>query len=249
MVAQFILHLEKLFKRSMKISIIIPVVNEASYIGRLLDRLLVEQQSTTPGFSILEIIVVDGASEDASVEIAKSKGAKIEHSSIRRRSIQLNLGAQSAQGDILYFVHSDTLPPLGFVKDIEDSISAGYRMGCYRFQFDSDKWYLRINSFFTRFDFPWCRGGDQTLFVFKQDFMALGMFNEECLIMEEYEYLKKARKLYKFKIIPRDVMVSARKYDRNSWWTVQQANRKVFQGWSSGVEQSKLLEFYRNALR
>ena len=85
-----------------KISIIIPVLNEAATIDRTLSRL--------EGIDHLEVIVVDGGSTDETAELAASGGAKVIHSK-PGKAVQMNTGAAAAVGDILVFLHADTLLP------------------------------------------------------------------------------------------------------------------------------------------
>jgi len=87
---------------------------------------------------------------------------------------------------------------------------------------------LKVNAYFTRFDTIMCRGGDQTLYVRRSIFESLGGFDESYIIMEDYDFIIRLRKRYSFKIIQKDIMVSARKYETNSWFRVQIANLCVF---------------------
>jgi hypothetical protein len=136
----------------------------------------------------------------------------------------MNCGANLAKGEILYFVHADTQIHTDYITDIQQAIIDGYHLGCYRYKFDSTHLLLKINAFFTRFPFIWCRGGDQTLFIQKKDFIKLGCFRYDFQIMEEYEFILRANKSLIFKIIPKNVIVSARKYKTNSYLRVQKAN-------------------------
>jgi hypothetical protein len=129
------------------------------------------------------------------------------------------------------------------------SIEQGYDLGCYRYRFDSSNLLLKVNSFFTRFPFIWCRGGDQTLFINKNVFFNVGCFREDYIIMEDYEFIQRANKVLKFKIIPKNVIVSARKYKTNSYLRVQKANFKVMRMFLSGkATQQEMVETYRRML-
>ena len=161
----------------------------------------------------------------------------------------MNQGAKAAKGDVLYFVHADTLPPHSYLDDIQTAMQEGFPMGCYRFQFDSNRSILKFNSWLTRFDRISFRGGDQSLFIPKALFDEMKGFKEDHLIMEEYEFLLRARKHTPFKIIPKNIMVSARKYDNNSWLRVQLANVIVFNMYFLGFPQEKLVRTYRGMLR
>ncbi len=205
------------------ISVIIPTVNEANRIYSLIQFIIIQG-----GNSVLEVIVVDGASTDETINEAQRAGALVLTSAIRTRAAQMNLGARKARGSVLYFVHADIKLPLNFVDDIVESLHLNFQAGCYRYLFDSDKRILKINAYFTRFRGIMCRGGDQTLFVTKSVFEELAGFDEYYTIMEDYDFIMRLRKKHTFRIISKDVIVSARKYEGNSWFRVQVANLTVF---------------------
>jgi len=161
----------------------------------------------------------------------------------------MNFGAQAAQGDTLYFVHADTLPPKSFATDIQASLEAGYVMGCYRYQFDSSSILLKINAFFNRFQWLWCQGGDKTFFIKKEIFEKMGGYDEHHVIMEEYDFLRRAMPIHKLLIIPKNAIVSARKYERNGWLRIQLANILVFNLWRLGMAPARLKRIYKTLLR
>lgn len=225
------------------ISVIIPTFNEANNIVNLIQNLKEYGQN-----AIAEIIVVDADSSDDTAAVAHRAGAKVLNSAEPGRAIQMNLGAKKATGDILYFVHADTQINPDFVADIRQALAENYMLGCYRYVFDSPKPILKFNAYCTRFDRIWCRGGDQTLFVPKAIFTNLGGFKTDHRIMEDYEFILRARKQYQFKIIPKNVVVSARKYETNSYLRVQIANFSVFLLYFMGASQSRLVKTYKTML-
>ncbi len=207
----------------MNISVIIPTLNEAEVIGELIIFIV----SNSNGF-VGEVIVVDGNSADNTIEIAAQAGAKVLLSNKRSRAAQMNKGAQESIFDLLYFVHADVKLDKEFAKDIMEAIESGYDAGCYRYQFDSPRRILKVNAYFTRFNRIMCRGGDQTLFIRKNIFNSLRGFNEGYVIMEDYDLIQRIQKKFNFYIIPKNILVSARKYETNSWIRVQCANLTVF---------------------
>lgn len=227
----------------MEISVIIPTLNEAGCIERLITHL----QSNLKSIAY-EIIVADGCSSDDTRLIAERNGAVVLKCDRMSRAAQMNQGAEIAKGDILYFVHADTLPPSKFYDSILKAFNQGYGMGCFRFKFDSNRLLLKINSYFTRFDRMMFRGGDQTLFIRRESFESIGGYKDEYRIMEEYEFIRRARKKLKFRIIPRDVLVSARKYEENSYFRVNFANLVVFTLFKNGASQERMIKAYRNLL-
>ncbi len=227
----------------MTISIIIPTYNEEQNIETLVHHL----QKYTYG-KVAEIIVSDGGSTDATVVLAKAAGAKAVISPAKGRARQMNFGASMASGDIFYFIHADTFPPQTFVSDILEAVEKGYELGRYTTKFISNKPILRINEWFTHFDFFICMGGDQTLFVKRNLFESLGGFNNEMKLMEEYEFCGRARKWGRYKIMKGAALVSARKYVKNSWLQVQKANYKIVQLHKKGATQQTIVETYKRML-
>jgi len=226
----------------MKVSIIIPTLNEAENIERVIERL----KSEANGF-LSDLIVVDGGSEDQTATLASKAGAKVIQTA-PGRALQMNCGVEQSNGELLYFVHGDTLPPPGYLTKILQAVDDGYPVGCFRFRFDSDRWLLKMNSYFTRFNQIWCRGGDQSLFITREAFVALGGYRNDYLIMEDFDLIIRARKQFPFKVIQDDVLVSARKYETNSYLRVQVANFIVFNMFRLGYSQEKMARAYKRLL-
>ncbi len=193
--------------RSPEISIIIPVLNEQDHIGDLLTHI----KNRSSSQNIKEIIVVDGGSTDNTVQLAIAKGASILHSK-KGRAIQMNYGAKYASGDIYYFLHVDTLPPRNFDSFILNAIAQGQEAGCFRMQFDSRSPFLKFFAWFTRINHKICRGGDQSLYLTKSLFKKASGFNEAYKIYEDSEFISRLYQITDFKVLPRTVLTSARKY-------------------------------------
>ncbi len=204
----------------MTISVIIPTFNEASTIASLVSFVYINSRGL-----VNDVFVVDGGSDDETVTLAQQAGAVVLHSSLKSRAAQMNLGAKNATGSVLYFVHADVQLVPSFAEDIKKAIQLNFDSGCYRYIFDSKKKILKFNSYFNQFDtLLMMRGGDQTLFVKQTVFSALNGFDEYYSIMEDYDFIIRLRKKYSFKVIQKDIVVSARKYETNSWIRVQFAN-------------------------
>ncbi len=224
------------------ISIIIPTLNEAKNIDGLIKRL----------FSVsadVEIIVVDGGSTDTTLTTAKELGAKVITCNKPSRPKQLNQGAAQANANLLYFVHADTLPPENFDEQILSAVANGFPFGSFRFKFDNNKGALAFNAYCTRFRFMMFRGGDQTLFIKKSLFQKLGGYDETHIVMEDYDIIRRGKKHSEFKLIQDDVVVSARKYEQNSYPRVNLANFVVFSLYYCGVKPKKLLSLYKKLIK
>lgn len=227
----------------MFVSIIIPTYNEEANILQLVNYLQKYADDR-----LAEIIVVDGGSRDQTVQIVRNAGYRCMISEKKGRSAQMNSGYKMSKGDLLYFVHADSFPPKTYLDDLFSAIEEGFSAGCYRFRFDSDRLLLKINSYFTRFDRIMCRGGDQTLFITRSLFERLGGFREDFMIMEEYDLIEKIQREAGFKIIPKDVIVSARKYDKNHYLQVNFANLVIFMMYFAGARQETMVHAYKSLI-
>lgn len=225
------------------ISIIIPTYNEAENIGKLVSYL---KQHSTP--AVVDIIVADGESNDETISSAQAAEAMAVVSKEKGRSAQMNFGASLAKGDVLYFLHADCFPPKSYATDIVAAVENGFDLGRYQTKFNTRKTILNINAWFTRFDLFVCMGGDQTLFIRRALFEALNGFRADMRIMEEFEFCQRARQQGRYKILPGKALVSDRKYDTNSWLTVQRANAKIIRMYKQGAPQQAMLDTYKQML-
>ena len=201
---------------NIKISIIVPVLNEAAIIQGLLTYL----QKNSSKRNIAEIIVVDGGSIDNTLSLAQSNKAKVV-SCKKGRARQMNFGAKYATGDLLYFLHADTFPPKNFDKLILETHSKGSETGCFRMKFDSRNPFLRFFGWLSRINHTLCRGGDQSLFITKALFEKSKGFNENYLIYEDNEFISRLYTETNFRVLPDYVLTSARKYRQKGWFKVQ----------------------------
>ncbi|UOQ68907.1 TIGR04283 family arsenosugar biosynthesis glycosyltransferase [Hymenobacter volaticus] len=227
----------------MKVSVIIPTYNEAASIAGLIQQL--RHYDTT---GAVEVLVVDAGSADNTVELARLAGATVLRAPKPGRAAQMNYGARQASGDILYFVHADVGIHPEYVTTIQQAVAQGYEAGCYRFRFDSKHPLLRLNSFGTRFRGIMSRGGDQTLFITRDLFQRLQGFDEYYVIMEDFDIIQRIRRQARFLIVPQDVVVSARKYETNSWLRVQVANLTAFSLFFLRVAPSRIASTYKAML-
>ena len=225
---------------SLSISIIIPVLNEEATISKLITAI---KERSSPK-NVKEIIVVDGGSIDNTLSEASKQGA-IVLSSEKGRAKQMNFGAKSTRGDILYFLHADTIPPNNFDKSILVAISKNNLVGCFRMQFDSDSKLLRFFAWFSRFNHKICRGGDQSLFITKELFANLNGYNEEYVIYEDGEFVERLYNTTKFTILQDKVTTSARKYHQIGMIKLQYHFGMIHLKKSLGNSPEELYEYYK----
>jgi rSAM/selenodomain-associated transferase 2 len=221
------------------ISIIIPVLNEEKYIKDVLFAI-----STNSGSDrIKEILVVDGGSTDHTVANALKHGASV-FKSKKGRAAQMNFGATKATGDILYFLHVDSLPPKDFDKAIINEIDRGFEVGCFQMRFNSNSHFLKFFSWCTRINLQICRGGDQSLFITNKLFHQLNGFNENYIIYEDNEFIQRVYKLRPFKIISSAVTTSARRYEERGMVRLQYHFGMIHLKYHLGAKPMELHQYY-----
>jgi len=221
------------------ISIIIPVLNEANYIKKVLMAI-----STNAGSNcIKEILVIDGGSTDQTPANAREYGATVINSK-KGRAVQMNVGATKATGEILYFLHVDSLPPKNFDLAIFQAFKDGHEVGCFQMRFNSDSRFLKFFAWCTRINHQICRGGDQSMFITNKVFHENNGFNENYIIYEDNEFIGRIYKLKPFKIIPSAVTTSARRYEERGMVMLQWHFGMIHLKYYMGAEPHELHQYY-----
>ncbi|SFQ68572.1 TIGR04283 family arsenosugar biosynthesis glycosyltransferase [Hymenobacter arizonensis] len=228
-----------------RVSIIIPTYNEGLTIRSLLNYL----QQATAGETGLEIIVADGGSTDDTRARAQLAGVAVLACPRKGRAAQMNHGARQATGELLYFLHADSFPPPGFLHDLRQAHQQGYASGCYRLAFDHSHWFLRFSAWCTRLPLTALRFGDQSLFVRRELFEQVGGFREDLLVMEDQEIVRRLQARAPFRLLPRAVTTSARKYLDNGVYRLQGAFTLIAGLYWLGVSQRRLLGLYRRLIK
>ena len=173
------------------ISIIVPTIDEAARIGGLLRYLRwaagINNQS-------VELIVVDGGSQDDTRDIVRAAGADQVLSASRGRARQLNAGAAAAASPVLYFLHADARPDPDFLSHIVAAIAGGLGCGCLRLRFVDPPAVLRFHSWLVRLRWRMVRFGDQSLFVLRDQFRRCRGFRETLFLFEDQEIVRRLRR-------------------------------------------------------
>lgn len=225
-----------------KISIIIPVLNEATTIKDLLFYLI----DTASLHSISEIIVVDGGSTDGTQSIIKNLDLNIILlNSEKGRAKQMNFGAKNAKGSVFYFLHADSFPPNRYDSLIINEIEKGNCAGCFRMQFSSNHWWLRLVSWFTQFNWRACRGGDQSQFITRQLFNAIGGYDESFIIYEDNILINQLYARKQFVVINKKLKTSARLYRKHGVWKLQYHFCIIYIKKWFGASAKDLLAYYK----
>ncbi len=221
----------------MKISVIIPALNEEANIETCLTS-VVRQQGD------FEIIVVDGKSDDRTAEIAKQYSSVI--STERGRAMQMNAGANLARGEVLFFLHSDSILHPDALSELrramEDAQTVG---GTFTLRFDSDRFPLKLYAFFTRFKPRYFHYGDQGIFVRRAVFDSLNGF-KELPLMEDVDFLRRLRASGRVSLIRLPVTTSARRFLEHGLFRQQLMNAFLVTLYFLGVKPQTLSRWYRN---
>lgn len=168
-----------------RVSVVIPTLNEAGRLAALIEALRREPE-------LKEIIVADGGSIDGTASIAARLGARLVTSECGRGQ-QLQTGAALASGEVLLFLHADSVFPQGGLAALTALLDRHQRVpgGNFRVVFDGDTRFARGLTVF----YAWIRRfalyyGDSGIFVRRAVYAAIGGFRPMTL-MEDYDFVRR----------------------------------------------------------
>ena len=192
----------------MDISVIIPTLNEAATIGETLRR--VRSRGSC------EVIVVDGGSDDGTPELARPQ-ADLVLSAGRGRATQMNVGARAASGQVLLFLHADTVLPPNFPALLENALRNPRVVGGrFDVRLDAEGRLFRIIETLMNLRSRLSRiaTGDQAIFVRSRTFLELGGYREAEL-MEDLELSYRLKRRGELACLRERVVTSARRWQRD----------------------------------
>jgi rSAM/selenodomain-associated transferase 2 len=223
----------------MKLSIVLPVLNEAEQLPRALECLRPARERG------VEVIIVDGGSEDGTPLAAARAGARLV-SSAKGRARQMNAGARISSGDILLFLHVDTLLPERADRLIEAAIGDRRRVwGRFDVDIRGRPWMLSVIAALMnwRSRISGIATGDQAIFVDRNAFESVGGFPDQPL-MEDVELSKRLRALSPPACLRARAITSGRRWEsRGVWRTIVLMWRLRWAYWR-GVPASVLADLY-----
>ena len=190
-----------------QLSIIIPALNEE----KLIERTLLVVKERTPE---AEVIVVDGGSSDATVALARKHVQVL--SAKRGRGGQLNAGVQATTGDLLLFLHADTIPDAAGLKELVEVMQDERVLGgAFRMRFDDWRpMYKRIAENVTKRSLRTkSYTGDQGIFTRRSTFEQSGG-HRDWPFMEDVDYSERMSKVGPVVLLEHEVETSARRHQR-----------------------------------
>jgi rSAM/selenodomain-associated transferase 2 len=222
---------------SLRISVVIPVLNEERTIQRTLESVKRLQPD--------EIIVVDGGSFDRTRELVTDMGIRVVAAPCGRGR-QMNDGAKLAHGDVLLFLHADTCLPISAMQDIRSAFLDPRTVGGrFDVKLDGDCWLLGVIGTMISFRSRLSRvaTGDQAIFIRCEIFERIGGY-PDIPVMEDVALSRALKRAGKVACLRSRVITSARRWELEGVW------RTVFKMWALkllyllGVSPLRLKRFY-----
>lgn len=193
----------------MRLSIIMPVLNEAANIGAALDALAPLRGRGA------ELIVVDGDSSDGTAALAQPLADQV-LSAPRGRASQMNAGAAAASGKVLLFLHADTRLPKNADRLVLDELFRSPRQwGRFDLRFDAGG-LLRLVAIMmnTRSRATGIATGDQAMFMTRAAFDSVGGFPPIAL-MEDVALSARLKRVSRPLCLRARVTTSGRRWQRH----------------------------------
>jgi rSAM/selenodomain-associated transferase 2 len=226
----------------MRISIIVPVFNEASLIRPFLRHL----RERAPG---AQVIIADGGSSDGTAQLAAGFCDRLVESE-RGRARQMNAGARAAHGDVLWFLHVDAEVPQGCLNEVAHVLANPNVVGGYfRIRLPRSPIYRLTDSFAHYAGILLrIRCGDHGIFSRRTAFLEMGGFPEVPL-MEDAEFFRQLHRYGRVRYSEQRILVNPRRYESVGRVRLTLAYAIIATLYVFGVRLSILTSIYKRMCR
>ena len=225
------------------LSVVIPTLEEA---GRL--PLLLADLRRWPG--CLEIVVVDGGSQDRSALTARLAGATVLHAKRPGRGQQLRLGVEHSRGDWVLVLHADTRIPAIWTERVRCVMTMdGATRQAWSFDFRVDarrpmlrwlEWAVRVRSCWLQRPY-----GDQGLLIHRKLYEAVGGYRPLAL-MEDLDLIERLGAITTIRSLGCPLVTSARRWDQRNVLKQGWRNARLRRLWRRGATPEQLMKIYRS---
>lgn len=211
--------------RTPRFSLIVPAYNEESYLPRLLDTVDAARSRYRGGRDEVEVVVADNASTDATAELARRRGCRVVRVEKRVIAAARNAGARAARGRVFAFVDADfRIHPETF-NAIESVLASGTVIGgATGVKMERVSLGLAV-TYMLLIPLVWATGMDAgVVFCRREDFEAVGGYNEGRLFAEDVQFLWELKRLGRTRgqklarVTSAKAIASARKFDKYGDW-------------------------------
>jgi rSAM/selenodomain-associated transferase 2 len=195
-----------------RISVVIPVLNEETIC---VPRLQALQHLRAAGH---ELILADGGSDDDTLRLSRPL-VDLALTGARGRALQMNLGAGSATGDVLWFLHLDSRLPEGAAERLLQALIAGPGWGRFDVRLSGGRTMYRVveRMMNLRTRLTGMVTGDQGMFVRRDLFELVGGFPEIAL-MEDLAVSERLKRIAPPARLRGPILTSSRRWERNGVW-------------------------------
>jgi glycosyltransferase involved in cell wall biosynthesis len=208
-----------------RFSLVIPAYNEASYLPRLLDSVDAAKTRYAGGAEKIEVVVVDNASTDETAMVAKMRGCRCVKETRRVIAASRNAGARAARGEVLAFTDADARIDPETFNAIDRSLGTGKVVaGATGVKLERMSLGIAI-TYVIMVPMVWVTGMDTgVVFCRKEDFLAIGGYNENRLFAEDVQFLLDLRRVGRprgqklARITSVKSIASTRKFDEHGEW-------------------------------
>lgn len=226
-------------RASLRLSVIVPAWNDHANLRRILP-ILVRLNA------LHEVIVADASPHADMASAARTAGVLYLPSPHPNRGAQMNLAAEKATGDVLIFHHADSILTAAHVAAIEDALRNPEIIGgaFYR-KFDGRHprlvWLETVGRFFTRHGGSFF--GDQSVFVRRETFRALGGF-APIPLMEDMEFSRRLRRAGQVAVLDPPLQSSTRRHQGRGPWRTSLQNGLFIVLYKCGLSPARLHRWY-----